>query len=100
MITQNWAAYYALGQGRPTRSPPKVSKWPAKGFNIDWLIDPDALTRYYELHKRVLKLLFDLRSGEHHKIHRNWWTENLFFGLQLLFGKRNRFNLNGDLFVY
>ena len=56
-----------------TRPAPKVSKWPAKDFYIGWLIDPFALTRCSKLQKQFLKLLY-LRFGEHHKIHRNWWT--------------------------
>ena len=48
-------------QGHPTRGPREVLKWPAKGFNIIWLIDLYSLTRHCELQKRVLKLLFYLR---------------------------------------
>ena len=41
---------YHVSQGRPTRGPraacgpPKVLKWPAKGFSSGWLIGPCALT--------------------------------------------------------
>ena len=113
-----------IQQGRPTRGPrdtcgpPKVSKWPAKGFYIGWLIDCYALPRCCELQKRFLTLLY-LCIVEHHKIHQNWWTEDLFFvflfglyrsirsgdlflffGLHLVFGKRNQSNLSGDLFFF
>ena len=75
-----------VDQGRSTRGPratsgpPKVSKWTVKGFYIARLIDSY------------------LRFGKHHKIHRNWWTEDLFFRLHLFFCKRNRSNLSEDLF--
>ena len=41
---------HSLGQGRPTRGPrarsgpPKVLKWPTKGFCVGWLINASALT--------------------------------------------------------
>ena len=44
-----------------------------------------------------------LLLGEYHKIHRNWLTKDLccfFFGLHLLFGRKNRSNLSEDLLFF
>ena len=41
---------HSVKQGRPTRDPrarsgpPKILKWPTKGFCVGWLIDASALT--------------------------------------------------------
>ena len=41
---ENMAKPEGLKQGRPTRGPPKVLKWPTKSFCVGWLIDASALT--------------------------------------------------------
>ena len=32
---------------------------------------------------------FYLFFGEHHQIHRNWWTDDFFFGLHQILGKKS-----------